>query len=309
MIGSHSRGKAVPILAVVTVVVAAGGFYAARRAHAALVLSHVAGGRATGCSLVQSFEGDVLFQAQTAAASEQWRSSRQAEKDGNGFARWDTPQGSFWMPAATGADLLYDLAEQQRNIYGTGEMAVHSGDVVLDCGANIGVYTRKSLNAGAKLVVAIEPAPENVECLRRNFAREIEAGRVIVYPKGVWNRDDVLTLNVDPKNSARDSFVVAVGPGALQVPLTTIDKLVAELHLARVDQIKMDIEGAEQKAIAGARDTIWRFHPRMALCVYHQKDDPVAVPRMVQQIHSGYRTKMTCLATPEHIIPEVALFY
>jgi len=86
--------------------------------------------------------------------------------------------------------------------------AVRSGDVVLDCGANVGVYTRDALDSGAKLVVAIEPAPENIECLRRNFAPEVAAGRVIVYPKGVWDKDDFLTLNVDPNNSAADSFLI-----------------------------------------------------------------------------------------------------
>jgi hypothetical protein len=39
-------------------------------------------------------------------------------------------------------------------------------------------------------------------------------------------------------------------------PLTTIDKLVAELKLPKVDFIKMDIEGAEVKALNGARETI-----------------------------------------------------
>jgi hypothetical protein len=61
------------------------------------------------------------------------------------------------------------------------------------CGAHIGVYIREALSLGAKLVVAVEPALENLECLRRNFATEIAAGRVIVYPKGVWDREEVLT--------------------------------------------------------------------------------------------------------------------
>ncbi len=35
------------------------------------------------------------------------------------------------------------------------------------------------------------------EDLRRNLATEIAAGRVVVYPKGVWDQDDTLTLHVD----------------------------------------------------------------------------------------------------------------
>ena len=59
---------------------------------------------------------------------------------------------------------------------------------MLDGGANVGVYTRKALDAGAKQVVAIEPGPENIACLRKTFGQEISEGRVIVYPKGVWTR-------------------------------------------------------------------------------------------------------------------------
>ena len=33
-------------------------------------------------------------------------------------------------------------------------------------------------------IIAIEPSPRNVECLRRNFPKEIAEGRVVVYPKG-----------------------------------------------------------------------------------------------------------------------------
>jgi len=105
---------------------------------------------------------------------------------------------------ASGDALIYDLAEQKRNIYGN---RIRPGDVVLDAGANIGVFTRKALWAGASKVVAIEPAPENLECLQRNFAAEIADGRVVLYPKGVWDKDDVLKLRVDPTDSARDTFV------------------------------------------------------------------------------------------------------
>src|SRR6202008_4958913 len=116
---------------------------------------------------------------------------------------WNTSFGEFWVPAA-GDALFYDLGEQKRNIYGTG---IRRGDVVLDAGANVGVFTRKALWAGAAKVIAIEPGPENLECLRRTFAAEIADGRVVIYPKGVWDKDDVLKLSVDPASSAKDSFV------------------------------------------------------------------------------------------------------
>jgi FkbM family methyltransferase len=233
-------------------------------------------------------------------------SSKIVRKDGL-YSLWSTPNGEFWMPTASGDALVYDLGEQKRNIYGT---RIRPGDIVLDAGANVGVFTRMALWAGAAKVIAIEPAPENLECLRRNFAAEIADGRVLLYPKGIWDKDDVLKLRVDPADSAEDTFVREIKNAQyVEAPLTTVDKLVAELRLPKVDFIKMDIEGAEQKAVAGAKNTIARFRPRMALCIYHVKGDEAMVPKLVREAVSDYTVTKTCLCAQDRIQPEVAFFY
>jgi len=226
------------------------------------------GDKAGTCTFSESLNSVQVTAAQIDATERLRKSMRMIGTDPAGLHLWDTPRGRFWMPADSDNALHYDLGEQERKIYGSGEIGVQPGDIVLDCGANVGVFTKEALARGAKLVVAIEPGPENVECLRRNLSAEIAQGRVIVYPKGVWDKEDVLALSVDAKNSARDSFMNIPGAtGKVNVPLTTIDLLMAELKLPRADFIKMDIEGAEQKAILGARQTIAKYRPRMALCV------------------------------------------
>jgi FkbM family methyltransferase len=151
------------------------------------------------------------------------------------------------------------------------------------------VFVRAALNAGAKTVVASEPSPENLECLRRNFAAEIEAGRVILLNKGVWHQEDTLRIHLSG-SPAGDSFVFEnksgqTGP-ALQV--TTIDALVRNLGLPRLDFIKMDIEGAEQNALAGAKETLARWRPRLAISVYHLPEDPARIPEIVRAATQNY---------------------
>jgi len=249
--------------------------------------------------------------ALTATKDEILRLSYMVKSDPGGYSLWQTPSGPFWIPRGSEYFLPFNLAEQVRQIYGTGDQAVRSGDIVLDCGANVGVYTRYALEAGAKLVVAIEPAPENLECLRRNFQSEVSSGRVIIYPKGVWDKDDVLTLQVDPNNPAADSFVIRREGGreVAQIPLTSIDKLASELQLPKVDYIKMDIEGAEQRAITGARKVLERFHPRLSLSAYHHPSDPSRLPVLVREAWTGYRMECgPCAVAGFRIRPDVLYF-
>lgn len=251
-------------------------------------------GRGTNCSLGSAARSGVELKNQIRYKDEILAASQLLEVDPAGFKLYSTPMGRYWIPTGSEYVLPFNLAEEKRSIYFAGDHTIWSGDVVLDCGANVGVFTRKALQLGAAKVIAIEPAPENLECLRRNFKDEIADGRVVIYPKGVWNKDDELELNIDPKNSAADSFVIHQDGthSRVKVPLTTIDKMVAELNLPKVNFIKMDIEGAEPNAIEGATETIRKFKPRLSLSAYHQANHPVLVPEKVRQARNDY--KMTC---------------
>jgi FkbM family methyltransferase len=233
-------------------------------------------------------------------------------REESGLELWDTPKGSFWIPKGNHFVLPFNLAEMERQIYGSGEHFVHPGDVVLDCGASDGDFTREALRAGAKLVVSIEVSPSSAECIRRNLAAEIADHRVIVYPKGVWDKDDSLMLNVDDTNFAANSVVMKWGSlhPQVMVPLTTIDKIAAELNLPRVDFIKMDVEGAEVPALRGARDTIKRFKPRLAIATEHKPDDQYTIPAAARALRPDYRMQCgPCLEAKGHVRPDVLYFY
>jgi FkbM family methyltransferase len=229
-----------------------------------------------------------------------------------GLELWSTPKGEFWIPVKNQYVLPFNLAEMDRKVYGSGEHFIHPGDIVLDCGASDGDFTREALQAGAKKVVAIELAPQSVECLRRNLAGEMSAGRVVVYPKGVWDKEDQIMLNVSDDNFAANSVVMrpeSSHKGAT-VPLTTIDRIVVELGLPRVDFIKMDVEGAERRAIAGASDTLTRYKPRLAITTEHGPDDERTIPQAVRKVRSDYQVECgPCLEANGTIRADVLYFY
>jgi FkbM family methyltransferase len=277
------------------------------------VLAWKAAGRSPDCPLANALQSERQEQLEKEYNDRIWSQSKLIATDPHGYELYQTPKGRFWIPRGSFVILPFNLAEQERKIYGTGDAGPHAGDVVLDLGANIGVTVAEELAAGAEKIVAVEPAPENVECLRRNYANEIATGRVIVYPKGVWDKDDTLTLRVDPHNSAADSFVIK-RTGAVEeqhVPLTTIDKIVAELKLPRVDYMKFDIEGAEPKALMGARETIAKYKPRISITTYHEPDHPKLIPRILLGIRPDYQIRCgPCTEVKEtHVIrPDVLYF-
>lgn len=274
----------------------------------ALVLA----GRSPACPLSEAVKAEKNLQQQIEIKDRILKASSKIGSDDH-FEHWQTPKGNFWIRKESRFVLPFNLAEQERKIYGEGSHFVQNGDIVLDCGANIGVFVREALNAGASKVVAIEPAPENIEALRRNFAPEIADGRVIVYPKGVWDKDDFLTLQIDHGNSAADSFVMHpehAKESKEKFPLTTIDKLVAELGLERVDFIKMDIEGAETRALEGGRGVLAKHRPRLSVSVYHDPTHPAEVPKVIQAAWSGYKTECgPCAVAGSRIRPDVLYFH
>ncbi len=211
--------------------------------------------------------------------------------EGQPWERYDTGLGRFWLTAPGKemlAWLIWEMTVQKD--YEGGEVAVHPGDTVMDCGAHVGVFTRYALRRGAGRVIAIEPDPANLACLETNLAEEITAGQVGVVKAGVWKESTHLTLSHNKDNPARDTFLPEPGTekieGILVLPL---DEIVDELKLDRVDFIKMDIEGSERAALQGARKTLARFKPRMAICTYHLDDDVDVIPAVAKEAQPAYR--------------------
>lgn len=74
-----------------------------------------------------------------------------------------------------------------------------------------------------------------------------------------------------------------------KVSTITIDNLVVEHKLHKLDFIKMDIEGAEMNALKGAIHSITTFRPTLAIAIYHQISDFVNVMKFINDLNLGYQ--------------------
>lgn len=110
-------------------------------------------------------------------------------------------------------------ADQENEIYGrAGAAGVRPGDVVIDAGAHVGLFTKTALAAGASTVVTFEVTPNANVSLRRNLSKPIAAGTVAVVEKGVWFEESTLPLAVVPGCSVCNSVAIK-GASTFSVPL------------------------------------------------------------------------------------------
>jgi FkbM family methyltransferase len=266
--------------------------------------------RSSFCSLWKASVDGRIKLRQHAVAREIAQASRVVRRDA-GLALWSTPQGQYWVPDGDDNILPILLAQSERNIYGIGEWGVQNGDVVLDVGAYIGTWTRQALALGAKQVVAIEPSPASIECLKRNLAAEIASGKVILVPKGIWDSEGALTFFENSKSGVGNSFVETneVTQQLSSIPVITIDKLVADLAIPRVDFIKADVKGATERLLHGAAAVIRRDRPRIALSTEEVADDAPSIARVALAVQPAYEMKCgPCLLDGKEIYTDVLFF-
>lgn len=227
-----------------------------------------------------------------------WQSPpiRLVEDDGE-LHRIEVAGTDYWFPREVTPHMLeglYKLTyyEPHPHHFECGTCRIKEGDVVIDGGSFEGFFTRFALERGAR-VIAVEPWEPMAEALRRNFAAEIQAGRVIVAPVILSGQPGNARLVIDPAYPIAASVFNEEAPGLLSqaVVATTVDELVASTPWGRCDFVKMDIEGSEREAVAGARETILRDHPRFSIAVYHAPMTYCEIRDDLKGLGAGYAVR------------------
>lgn len=107
--------------------------------------------------------------------------------------------------------------------------------------------------------------------------------KVYCHQKGLWNEQQILSYG---RNSSDDSYSIYNGEDTTTVETVSLD---AYLKDETVTFIKMDIEGAEWKALQGAKNIIASQKPKMAICVYHRLEDIWKIPLFLKSLVPEYK--------------------
>ena len=174
------------------------------------------------------------------------------------------------------------------------EIKAEAGDYVIDaggCWGDTALYFAHTV-AEAGRVFMFEFAPDNLEVLHRNMELNAQLSRRIeLVPRALWDKSEEVIeyspngpgTSVTPRNGQNNRR-----PKTMQVSTISIDDFVREKQLAKVDFIKMDIEGAELRALKGAEESIRTFRPKLAISLYHREDDFITIPTYLNNLNVGY---------------------
>jgi FkbM family methyltransferase len=105
--------------------------------------------------------------------------------------------------------------------------------------------------------------------------------RSVIYPTGLGDQNTTLRFTEDGDGSRVDRR------GRTIIKTNRLDDL--NIDVIGKLYIKMDIEGFELEALKGARETIKKYKPNLAICVYHKANDIYRLPEYIKSLIPDYK--------------------
>ena len=159
--------------------------------------------------------------------------------------------------------------------YGNQEVFIDAGCYDLETSLKLKKYCNQ-----VKKIYAFEPDPDNYmicEKKRTQYAYE----EVELLPYGTWSGKGTLHFGQGGSGSSVNEN------GTIEVSVVPIDAVVDPAD--RITMIKMDVEGAELESLKGARKTIQRDKPKLAICIYHKPEDMTEIPLYIKELVPEYK--------------------
>ena len=172
---------------------------------------------------------------------------------------------------------------------------VNLGDqeVFVDCGAYVGDTVNhflKVCNHKYRRIIAFEP---DLSMGRKIAALDVP--NLVQINSGVWSKTTKLKFDIINRiGGAKINQTKTLLIGNIDAGSTVVE----EIKVQAIDEtescrdctfIKMDIEGSEMNALLGARKTIERMRPKLAICIYHSDEDMLRIPEWILNLQLNYK--------------------
>jgi FkbM family methyltransferase len=172
-------------------------------------------------------------------------------------------------------------------LYDQAGLGPHKGDHLVDCGAYNGDTVKAfmtRLDSDATMT-AVEPLSSNFEELKAYIASMNWTGKVTPV-RGAVGEEPGETFMSSAVDSTDPRAHTATKTGE-KVPVQTLDTLLSDA--AKVDYVKIDIEGDEPKVLKGARGLLNKHKPDLAVAGYHLPEHLWTLPILLDSLQPGYK--------------------
>jgi len=159
------------------------------------------------------------------------------------------------------------------------------GDVVVDVGAHVGLFTFKAVIRGSTMVVSIEPHPVNYKFLTININIAGVSSQVIPVRLALSNSKGYAKICAERLGASAGATTKADYSRfkCFNVPTETLDDLLVKLGLSdKVTFIKIDVEGAELEVLQGADKILKKGNICVAVAAYHYPSEYLDVARYLK---------------------------
>lgn len=177
-------------------------------------------------------------------------------------------------------EYLFKCEKKKEEIYSE-YLHIGSDEIFMDLGAYDGDTIREFLSASGgsfRKIYAVEADPKNYKKLTANIDG---IDKIETFNLAAWDKAEVLSFE---KKKGRNSKLSSVGK--IEIPADSVDNI---LNGQEITVLKMDIEGSEEMALIGAKETIRRYRPRLYVCAYHRNSDMFALPLKINELCGDYR--------------------
>ena len=174
-------------------------------------------------------------------------------------------------------DFMQGFTNNHKEQYFDKELIPSIKDIVfVDGGAYVGDTVPNIIKnfPDFKKIYCIEPNDLHINIAKRNFEK---VKNIEFINCGLGNKKELISLE-------KQELQTNCNHNYQTQNINTIDNIIEE----KVDFIKLDIEGAEQDAIDGAKNTIQKYKPILAICIYHKAEDWYKIPQKVLSFNPSY---------------------
>lgn len=145
-------------------------------------------------------------------------------------------------------------------------------DVIIDCGPFIGFGdTRVAEDLLGGRIIAVEASKPCFDLLQRNLTTNAIACSTAIH-RAVWNELTEMELESDFAQANTLVKEVHKGLHTQKVQTITIDQIIKDFALDKLDMLSLTLNGAEIEALDGAKEALTKYRPRIRLAGWYIRD-------------------------------------